>query len=205
MTTATTISKRRVAGIGLSRLLLSGLLLITAIGTLGVAATGAIFTDTESVSANAFSTGTLDLSASPSSAVVSLSGMAPGDEVVAPLEIANDGSLELRYAVESETTENFLASQLEMKIKTGVTDCNESGFNADGTVVYSGILGSVGGTNVIGNPAQGSDSGDRVLAAASSEKLCIKVELPGGTGNSYQGQSTSATFTVYAEQTINNS
>lgn len=193
------------AGAGIVRLALTGLLMTTAVGALAVAATGAIFTDTQSIGANSFSTGTLDISTSPASAVVVFSNMAPGDEVVGSLDVSNDGSLELRYALRSVTSEDVMASQIELSIKSGVSTCNGSGFGVDGDVLYSGILGSVAGQKVIGDMAQGQDTGDRVLSAAASEELCIKVELPVSTGNAYQGQATEATFTIYAEQTVNNS
>ena len=193
------------AGAGIVRLALTGLLMTTAVGALVVAATGAIFTDTQSIGANSFSTGTLDISTSPTSAVLVFPDMSPGDRKVRSLQMSNDGSLELRYALKSVTTEDFMASQLELKVKSGVSTCNAGQFDADGTVLYSGILGSLAGQNVVGDMAQGPDAGDRVLAASASEELCIKVELPVSTGNAYQGQTTEATFTVYAEQTANNS
>ena len=56
----------------------------------------------------------------------------------------------------------------------------------------------------IGNPASGADAGDRVIAAASSETLCFRLTLPIGTGNAYQGATTTTTFTFDAEQTANN-
>lgn len=165
----------------------------------------ALFTDTASVPANAFSTGTLDISTSPTSALVTFSGMAPGDQVTAPITVSNAGTLNLRYAVTSTTTENTLAAQLDLTIKTGVTNCTNAGFTADGTVIYGpGDLGSTTGVNIIGNPAQGSQAGDRTLAAGANEVLCFNVSLPSSTGDSYQGLSTTATFDFQAEQTANN-
>jgi hypothetical protein len=58
--------------------------------------------------------------------------MAPGDEVTNPITVTNGGSLELRYAVTSTTTENTLAGQLDLTIKTGVTTCTNGGFGASG-------------------------------------------------------------------------
>jgi len=65
-------------------------------------------------------------------------------------------------------------------------------------------LGSTTGTNVIGNPAQGAQTGDRTLAASANEILCFNVKLPASTGSSYQGLSTTATLAFQAEQTSNN-
>jgi len=47
-------------------------------------------------------------------------------------------------------------------------------------------------------------AGDRTLAASASEILCFNVSLPSGTGNAYQGLTSTATFAFQAEQTTNN-
>lgn len=165
----------------------------------------ALFTDTASVGSNTFSTGTVDISTSPASALVTFSDMAPGDQVVNPITVSNAGSLELRYAVTSTTTEDTLAAQLDLTIKSGVTTCTIAGFDTDGTVVYAaGDLGSTTGVNVIGDPTQGSQAGDRTLAASGSEVLCFKVSLPSSTDNTFQGLTTTATLAFQAEQTKNN-
>jgi hypothetical protein len=165
----------------------------------------AVFTDTASVPANTFTTGTVDISTSPASALVTFSAMAPGDQVTNPLTVTNAGTLDLRYAVTSTTTENTLAPELDLTIKSGVATCTNAGFAGSGTVVYStGDLGSTAGINVIGNPAQGSQAGDRTLAASGSEVLCFNVSLPLAAANAAQGQTTTATFAFAAEQTSNN-
>ena len=164
-----------------------------------------LFTDTASVPANTFTTGTVDISTNPATALVTFSDMAPGDEVVNPITVSNDGSLELRYAVTSITTEDTLAAQLDLTIKSGVTTCTTGGFGVDGTVVYAtGDLGSMASINVIGDPTQGAQAGDRTLAASGSEVLCFNVSLPSSTNNTFQGLTTTATFAFQAEQTKNN-
>src|SRR3989304_2840294 len=96
----------------------------------------AIFTDTASVPGNTFSTGTVDITTSPTTALVTFSAMAPGDQVTAPITVTNAGTLQLRYAVTGTTTEDVLAAELDLTIKSGVTTCTNGGFGADGTVVY---------------------------------------------------------------------
>ena len=178
------------------------LALFVSVISLGVLA---LFTDTASVPGNTFSTGTVDISTAPSSALVTFSGMAPGDQVTNPITVTNAGTLQLRYAATSTTTENTLAAQLDLTIKSGVTTCSNAGFGVDGSVVYAtGDLGSTTGVNVIGNPAQGSQAGDRTLNASANEVLCFNVGLPSSTGNAFQGLSTTATFAFQAEQTANN-
>jgi hypothetical protein len=188
----------------LSHILLALLVTGVVAASLGVAS-NAIWTDSQNVDANVFSTGTIDISTNPTTALVTFSGMAPGDKVTNPITVTNAGSLQLRYAVTSTTTENTLAAQLDMTIKTGVTTCTNGGFGSNGTAIYGAAdLGSTTGTNVIGNPAQGGQGGERTLNGSANEVLCCQVELPSGTGNSFQGLTTTATFAFAAEQTANN-
>ena len=81
-----------------------------------------------------------------------------------------------------------------------VTTCTTGGFGASGTTLYTGTLTAAS----FGNPAQGSQAGDRALAAAANETLCFQATLPLTTTNAYQGAATTTTFTFTAEQTANN-
>lgn len=190
------------------RLWLGILVLALSLTGLSSLVTGAFFTDTQLVTANTFSNGTVKLGVSPATAAVTLTNMAPGDTVTGSISISNIGTLAERYAVLSTTDAtdaNFLAAQLVMTVKSGVTTCTTAGFGATGTIVYGpGVLGSTTGTKAIGDSAQGAQAGDRVLAAAASESLCVQVMLPTATGNTYQNKTTTATFTFNSEQTTNN-
>jgi hypothetical protein len=186
------------------KLALTVVILALLVGVLTLSAL-AVFTDSQAVTANTFSTGTIDISTSPTTALVTYSSMLPGDQVTAPITVSNAGTGDLRYAVTSTTTEAVLAAQLDLTIKSGVTTCSNAGFTVDGTVVYAaGDLGSTGGMNLIGDPSQGAQAGDRSLAASASEVLCFNVSLPLSSGNTFQNLTTTATFTFQAEQTRNN-
>src|SRR5205814_4429026 len=115
----------------------------------------------------------------PASAIVSFSGMMPGDSVGAnPLVVTNDGGSQLRYAASSVATNTDtkgLKDALTLTIKTidattPGTPCNDF----DGTQLYSGDLDSTNG-KLVGDSAQGQQSGDRTLGATSNETLCFKV------------------------------
>ena len=186
------------------RRVLVAALMLTAAVVASVQLTAALYTDTEAVGSNVFTVGTLDLSTSPTSALFNAPAMAPGDEVAASLNVSNDGSLDLRYAVESSTTEDVLAAQLTLTIRSGVTTCDTTNWDADGTQIYSGILGSTSVETIIGDKTQGADTGDRTLSAGNNEDLCFHVELPLTAPDASQGVTTTATFTFYAEQTVNN-
>lgn len=165
------------------------------------AITHALFTDSDPIGANTFATGTLALGTSPSTALVTYSDMAPGDQVTAPLALTSSGTLELRYAMSTSITGDAgLGSGLTLAIKSGVTACSDAGFATDGTSVFSG---SVSG-GAIGSAVQGAQAGDRTLAASGSETLCFQVVLPSSADNTLQGKSVTATFTFDSEQTKNN-
>ena len=190
--------------LNLKKILLT-LLLVGMVGGVGAIRANAVFTSVATNGANTFSSGTIVISTSPSSAFITFSAMVPGDTVTQPLTVSNTGSAQLRYAVSSTTTENVLATQLALTLKTGVTTCTNAGFASSGTVVYGpGALGNTTAINVIGNPSQGAQSGDRTLNASASEVLCTQVALPLSTGNTFQGLTTTATFAFDAEQTSNN-
>lgn len=57
-----------------------------------------LLTDTVSVPANTFSVSVIDISTSVSTALVTFSGMLPGDSVTAPITVTNAGSAQLGYA-----------------------------------------------------------------------------------------------------------
>jgi predicted ribosomally synthesized peptide with SipW-like signal peptide len=166
----------------------------------------ALFTDSETVAGNTFSSGGIDLTVSPGSSLVTLTApaMAPGDQYTAPLTVGNAGTLELRYSMTSTTTEDVLAGELVMTIKSGVTTCDNANWGSTGTAVYSGVLGTVATTNVFGSSTQGADTGDRTIAGGTDEVLCFNVTLPLTATNASQGLTSTATFAFDAEQTDNN-
>jgi spore coat-associated protein N len=188
----------------LSRILVVLLLVGVVAASLGVAS-NAIWTDSEDVDANVFTTGTLDISTNPTTAVVEYSDMAPGDSTGGQsLTVTNAGTLDLRYAVTmtADNTDTLsLYAELDLTIREEGTDCT----TFDGNVLYGPDLPFLLTGDLIGDPTQGADAGDRTLTtAAGSEVLCFKVDLPIGAPNSVQGASTTAVFTFEAEQTDNN-
>ncbi len=194
----------------------AGLVLLLSLSTLGVATTQALFTDTEAVGANALTTGTVDISSSPTSAVVTASAMAPGDRTTGTMTVTNAGSLQLRYAIQrSATNTDSKALRDSLRLRVGLrggASCDFPYYNADGsattvtddTVLYEGLGFPATAGDTVGSIAAGSQSGDRVLAASANEVLCASVVLPSSAGNSLQNATTTATFDFVAEQTANN-
>lgn len=175
---------------------------VVGVGTL------AVFSDSETVGANAFATGKIDITTTPTTALVSYSAMMPGDTVTDDIVVTNAaGSSELRYAVSSEATNadsKGLKDQLAVEVRTIDTTTPETPCdNFNGTAVYTGDLDSTGG-KLVGDSAQGVQAGDRTLAEGASETLCFRVVLPLATGNEFASAASTATFTFNAEQTANN-
>jgi Camelysin metallo-endopeptidase. len=188
------------------RILLTLGAVLTVASIAGGALSLALFTSTATVPANTFSTGSVIISTNPTTALVTFSAMAPGDQVTAPITVTNGGTLDLRYAISSVATNvdtKGLKDQLVLTIKSGVTTCTDAAYAADGTSIYSGDLDSTAG-KLVGDAATGADAGDRALAASANEVLCFHVSLPSATSDAFQGATTTATFTFAAEQTKNN-
>ncbi|MBA2382021.1 MAG: hypothetical protein H0V73_07915 [Chloroflexi bacterium] len=168
----------------------------------------ALFTSTATVPANTFSTGSVSISTNPTTAMVTFSTMAPGDQVTAPITVSNNGTLDLRYAISSVATNadaKGLKDQLILTVKSGVTTCTNAAYAASGTNLYTGDLDSSAGL-IVGDATSGAQTGDRALppTTGNTEVLCFNVSLPSATGNAFQSASTTATFTFAAEQTKNN-
>lgn len=203
------------------RLLPAFLVFALAAATIALGVTGALFTDSDAIGNNSFATGTVALGTTAASLPFAVSDMAPGDtDGSYDVEVSNDGSLEYRYSITSTSNEDTLAGQLDMWVwlesaedDTGTlglasdnSTCDaEAGSAAIGSYLYEqGVLGSTGTTNVVGDPAQGEQAGDRVLGAGASEVLCVFVELPSTSDNTYEGLTTATDFAFEAEQTANN-
>lgn len=179
----------------------------------GTMFTGALFTD-QQVDSSTFTTGTISLDPTKIAAMdLTSTAMMPGDTKRSSVEVKNTGTAQLRYAV-SQTSTNTdsknLRASLNLTVKTADTGAGTD-FGTDGdycddatgtTLRASAAMGASG--NLVGDPSQGSQSGDRTLNAGSSEVLCFTVTLDISAPNSMQGATTTSTFTFDAEQTANN-
>jgi hypothetical protein len=167
----------------------------------------AVFTDSDANGSNTFTASTISLTLNPTSALITYSNMQPGDSVTNSIVVTNNGGSQLRYAISSSATNTDtkgLKDQLVLTIKTidvttPGTPCNDF----DGTQLYTGDLDSTAG-KLVGDNTQGAQAGDRTLNASANETLCFRASLPLATGNTYQGATTTATFTWDSEQTANN-
>lgn len=195
----------------MARKLFATLLVLMALTALVAVSVLAVFTDSDDVDTNDFSTGSLSLTTSPTSAIWSaVTDATPGSKATGALTVTNAGSLDLRYAVSGANTDATLAGAMNLRIglQTGGS-CDFPYHNDDGTTttltddtqLFAGTLNTAA---LIGDSTQGADAGDRALAASGSEVLCFAVVLPDTADNSVQGLSNSTTFTFDSEQTLNN-
>ncbi|MCV2394883.1 CalY family protein [Actinotalea sp. M2MS4P-6] len=190
--------------------------LVATATTVGLAAiglttltTGALFTDADTTGSANFTTGTVDISATHSATqTLGALNLAPGDVAYGVVPVSNDGTLELRYALSAQGSNDDpavdLAGQFELTVYAGVAaaSCNAAGVAAATSWSMSGVPTTL--TPLIGSSATGQDTDDRVLAAKTAEDLCVSVGLPLSTGNEFQGATASIDLQVDAEQTVNN-
>ena len=166
-------------------------LLVTALAVLSIGAGAmsfAAFTDDAAVTTNGFTTGTVELTTSPTTALFNVSAILPGYTSTASLTVTNSGTANVEYTMSTTATNADslnLRDQLTLVVKTKDSDTAGCA-NFNGTQLYSGSL------------ASGAISTARALNASANEVLCFRVTLPSATGNEYQGAATTATFTFNA-------
>lgn len=150
-----------------------------------------------------FTSGSLSISGAIDQPLFAGHPVVPGDQDVTAVTVQNDGTVELRYAVVSTTTEDTLAARLELTIWQA--DTGGACASPTSTLLYGpAALGSMRGITIIGDPAQGGQAGDRTLAAGAVETLCFRVSAPLSMDNRFQGLTTQPSFHFDAEQVDGN-
>jgi spore coat-associated protein N len=186
------IERRRKRRRGIVALLGAVSILTIGAGSMSLAQ----FTDSAS-STWSFATGTVDITESPA-VLTSVTNMVPGDTATQAVTITNAGTASLRYAMSTVAT-NPLGAQLQLTVKNQDAGGGCAAFTGTSVLAATALNGAA-----IGSNAQGSNPGDRTLAAGATEVLCFRVSLALSTGNTFQGTSSAVTFTFDAEQTANN-
>lgn len=144
---------------------------------LSVGAAGAYFTSQLKVADSVIAAGTVAISTTPTSAPLSINGLAPGKTVTKPLTIVNDGSLASDVMITSSR-------------QAGITDF----YNAldcrviqGGNLLYRGPLSALRTTSM------------RVSAGARAD-LTVDVSLPASATNEFQGDYAKFALNIDAEQ-----
>jgi spore coat-associated protein N len=177
------------------RRMLVAMLLASSLATVGAGAMSlAVFTNSTDASGD-WTTGSITLGVSPNP-VFHVTGILPGDSGQQTLVVSNTGSGDLRYAMTS-TSDNAdglgLAAQMQMTI-------TDEACGTPGTTLYTGSLDGA----FFGNPAQGADLNDQTVTVGNSQSLCFAWSFPLASDTTYQGATTTTTFSFDAEQTLHN-
>jgi hypothetical protein len=194
---------------GLLALLMAGTALIS---VAGASMSLAVFTSSVTADANAFTTGTIVLGVSPATAILTSANLMPGDSVPAgtpgtAVTVSNAGTSTLRYAISGTSTDadnKHLNTVLLITIRQPDGNSGSACTAMTGNLLFGPAVVPTAGVNMVGDPTQGQQSGDRSLSSSTNETLCFKASLPLGTGNAFQNTTSTYTFTFAAEQTANN-
>ena len=186
--------------------------------------TGALFTDQKTLSSSDFTTGTVVIDPTKATtASIGAGNMAPGDTSYDEVLVTNDGSLAQRYAISLAATNGqpeLLTDELNLTLFAlptgGCTAAGVSGKTPIGTMgqlptTITPLVGdkAPGQDDDIapateGDATPGVDDADRTLIAGASETLCVAVNLPITTGNTFQETTAGFVLTFDAEQIANN-
>jgi spore coat-associated protein N len=170
--------------------------LAAVLAAVGVAVgSGANFSAQSANPSNTFAAGTLSMANSQSGAILTASGMKPGDSANGTVDIENTGSLSgtfslSRSALNDSDGSNPMSDKLNVVVKdcgnfsSGTPTCDGGDPN-----VYSGTLGSMGGSHALGT-----------FAGGEKHRYQFAVTFDGSAGNAYQGDSSTATFQWDAAQ-----
>jgi hypothetical protein len=198
---------------GLIALLMVGTSLLSVVGA---SMSLAVFTSQAVVDASTFQAGTIVLGVNPATAILTSTNLMPGDNVPAgtpgaAVTVSNTGTADLRYAISGTSTDGdnkHLDTVLLITIRQPDNNAGSSCTLMNGTVLFGPAVVPTGGVTMVGDKAQGQNTGDRLLSKSTNETLCFKASLPlsvagdGTTG--FQNATSTYTFTFDAEQTINN-
>ncbi|WP_435771042.1 SipW-dependent-type signal peptide-containing protein [Nocardioides sp. SYSU DS0651] len=206
---------RRWFGRGRTRALLT----LGVLAGLAVTSTTAYWTDEATIDGGTISTGTLDLTAGPTtgseqltgpgpntwtSTLLAVSSMVPGESVAATFVVRNSGSAPLRFNATVRSTSNDLtagSTGLRLQIYDNGTTATNTGTLAgadrsgtcNGSQVYVGYLSTTASADVF-------PSDVALAATGATRSLCVRAWLDTAAPTSLQGRSTSVQVTLGAEQ-----
>lgn len=173
-------------------------------------ASSALFTATGSTSGSTVTSGSVDIALGGTAATtLAVSAMAPGDSRYGVISVQNSGSLAARYSARAAwSPANALTSALTLSVRTiASTSATCDATLAWGTgdlVTNAAGTGDAASVPLFGSATTGQQTGDRALAAAATEVLCVRLSLPTSAGNAVASQTSSLSVVLDAEQTVNN-
>ncbi len=174
----------------LVRLGLSLATVVTAGFGVATAASGAMFTDTETASMDV-SSGWVDITAGGTN-VVALSNLKPGDVFFRSINLANAGSLDFHYGITATRPTGSGAPLVDAilvetwKLTDGA-NCTAAKYNTGTLIAASSTLTALAVAN-------------QLMTPATSHSVCFRFSLPISTPNAVAGKSSTVTMTIASEQ-----
>ena len=171
-------------GVSLATVITAGFGIVTA-------ASGAMFTDTETATMDV-SSGWVDITVGGTN-VVALSNLKPGDVFFRSLNMANAGSLDFNYGITSSRPAGAGAPLVDaVMVETWkLTD----GANCTAANYQTGTLIAASSTLTALNVA------NQVMTPASSHAVCFRLSLPMSTPNAIAGKTSNVAMTIASQQT----
>lgn len=163
----------------------------------------ASFGDSERISANHVSSAVVSVAVGERTVPLVGPNLAPGDLVIGRIEIVNDGTVALHYALVASPATNDLAPWLDWRFGWSVDgrSCPPSGPSGPGTIRRTGAE-LADGAVVFGDPSTGAQPGDRRLATGSRDLLCVAASLSVDAPNDVQTTRFDQGFRVLGEQAV---
>ncbi len=164
------------------------------------AGTFATFTDS-GTAASTFTAGSVDLLLSGEAddayafTSIEMANMKPGDVKYAPLTVANNGTLGFSYTMSTSAT-NADSKALRDQLTLGVRKVANTAACDTAGVGYAASVDTMTASGALSAGAIAS----RTLTAGAAEVACFRIELPSTAGDTFQGATTTATFTFSATQ-----
>jgi hypothetical protein len=170
-------------GISLATVITAGFGVVTA-------ASGAMFTDTETATMDV-SSGWVDITAGGTN-VVALSNLKPGDVFFRSMNLANAGSLSFNYGITasrptgagSPLVDSILVETWKL---TDGANCTAAKYNTGTLIAASSTLTALNVAN-------------QNMTPASSHAVCFRFSLPISTPNGIAGKTATVTMTIASEQ-----
>ena len=199
MTSTQARLSRRATGTRLIATLgvLGGAVAVAGMGTFGT------FTDSSTPMDTSVASGTVSIEISPAAASATVplipGGLLPGDTYVTPLNLVNNGDLDLAEvrvktaALQSSVLDTDRVNGLQVQLRSCAQDWTVvgAGYACPGTVtdLYSGPI-------ITDSPMPGA----RTLTAGGVDHLLAVVTLPQSAGNTFQNSTTALELTFTAVQ-----
>jgi hypothetical protein len=174
----------------LLRLSISFATVITAGIGVVTAASGAMFTDTETTTMDV-SSGWVDITAGGTN-VVALSNLKPGDVFFRSMNVVNAGSLDFSYGITATRPTGSGAPLVDAvmvetwKMSDGA-NCTAANYQTGTLIAASSTLTAL---NVV----------DQLMTPASSHAVCFRFNLPISTPNAIAGKTSTVTMTIASQQ-----